>query len=144
MSRNINLWKPRGKQWSAYNLRPGSLSIFGKLELGTAGAVESYSSMAGVRSVVRVSTGLYTINLMDKYYASLAHFCCGVRSSGTDGYNVNVVSDAFVDGNEGVHADVNERDGYVQIQVVDQADAAADPIDCDLYLNFVLKTSSRG
>jgi hypothetical protein len=132
------------RQQHFYGLRCGTTKIEGKIPLTNGGEVGTVA-IPGVKSVTKVSAGLFTVNL-DEKYLGLAGYQANIQNSATDGYGVNLVSDAFVDGGEGVHAVVNGGDGYAQLQAI-QPDGSGAAVLCNgmaIWFSLDLKTSEQG
>jgi hypothetical protein len=88
---------------------------------------------------------MYTVNF-DEKYLGLVGWSVGMQNSTSDAYQSVLVDDSFVDGGEGIHASVNDRDGYAQLQIV-QADGTGAATMCNgmaLWFSFDLKTSEQG
>jgi len=141
------------RQQHYYNFRPGTTRIEGKIPLTHGGEVGTVS-IPGVKSVEKVSAGLYTVNLNEKYLGLVAwnvgmqntNTWDGTQTIATDGYQAILVDDEFVDGGEGAHASVNGGDGYAQLQIL-QADGSGAATLCNgmaIWFSLALKTSEQG
>lgn len=136
-----------------YNYRSGTVRIEGKIPLSYGGEVGTID-IPGVKSVSKVSAGLYTVNF-DQKYKGMVGWSVGIQNTNTwdgtqtiatDGYQAILVDDEFVDGGEGTHAAVNSYDGYAQLQIL-QADGTGAATLCNgmaLWISFDLKTSDIG
>jgi hypothetical protein len=143
----------RIKRQLQFSYRPGTLRIEGKIPLTHGGAVGTVS-VPGVKSVTKVSDGLYTVNFDEKYLALVGWGAQlqspltwdGTPTIGTDGYGIQLVSDEFVDGDEGAHSVVNGGDGYAQLQAIqpDGGGAAVLTNGMAIWFSFDLKTRSVG
>jgi hypothetical protein len=94
----------------------------------------------GVTSVVESGTGVYTINLSDRYYG-LASFSAGIENSVDDAYGVILNSDSHFDGGEST----NSGNSYGVFHVVNSSDSAADlPSTANIWIRLDLRGMSNG
>jgi hypothetical protein len=128
MSNNV---KHRNRKQFTYSVRPGLTKLQGSITLGVAGAVSS-NDVRGLESVTRTGTGKYRL-VFDDDWLGLNAFSFAFEQATTDGYNVLVLDSSKI-----------ASDKYVDVQVVNASNAAADPISTVMFLEFSLKTSERG
>ncbi len=122
------------------SFHPGLTMIVAKFSVGVGGAPTLDSTAHGIKSVTRTSTGKFVVNL-DEKYLGLTSIQMTLGGATADGYMARLDSE-FLTGEPGV----NSGDGYAIIDIIDgyQTGALADPIDHDVYINLLVKTSEQG
>lgn len=124
-----------------YGLRAGTTIVQGNIPIGSNGAVGTVN-IKGITSVVKNSTGDYTVNFDEKYLGLVgASSVVETGTAGADGYTVQLVDSSFLTGG---YETVNSGDGYIGLQVLNTAGSLASPINCKVWVNFFLKTSEAG
>jgi hypothetical protein len=134
------------RQQFHYGYRCGDTSIRGKIPLLHGGVVDDDNlAIPGVRDVTKLGTGKYRIDLNERFLG-LTAFQANIQNAATDGYDVILLNDEFIDGDEGVNAAVNQRDGYCEIQVIQADGTGAVNLTNGTAIWFTLgvKTSEQG
>jgi hypothetical protein len=133
--------KHRLRRQFSYSLRQGLTKLQGNLEFGSAGAIASdgynlrgldESSTSGP-AATKLGTGKYRLRFADSWLGLSGFSFAFEHATATDGYNVLVLDSSKI-----------ASDKYVDLQVVNASNAAADPIDCKMWLEFSLRTSENG
>jgi hypothetical protein len=133
MANNV---KHRNRKQFQYSLRPGLTKLQGSITVSSGGAVAvdgySFTGLCDINPLTRLSAGKYRLRFADDWLG-LSGFSFAFEQATTDGYNVLVLDSTKI-----------ASDSYVDIQVVNAANAAADPISTVMWLEFSLKTSENG
>jgi hypothetical protein len=128
------------QQWT-YSLRPGLTLLPIVIPVGAVGAVGSYEVGHGLKSVTRTSAGLLRINLDEKYLGLSGFTFSPMDLTTADGYTASVVDSRAV---TGPLASINGGDGYLDVQISNDASAAADVVNAKVAITLMLKTSEQG
>ena len=130
--------KHRLRRQFTYSLRPGLTKLQGSLTIGAGGAIalDGYDlrglDVSGP-AVTRLGTGKYRLRFADKWLGLSAFSFAFEQAATTDGYNVILLDSSKIG-----------TDQYVDLQIVNNANSAADAFSTVMWLEFSLKTSERG
>ena len=139
-----NRIKHRNRNQFTFNLRPGLVKLQGSITFDAGlGAVSSDgyalrglnegAAADGGPAVTKLATGKWRLRFADDYLGMNAFSFATEHATATDGYNVICLDSSKI-----------ASDKYIDLQIVNNSNAAADLIDCKLWLEFSMKTSELG